>query len=99
MVVPKITYSLYSQAIPGMVDVSERHGYQLLICQTDDSYEKEVRQVQSLLSSRVSGIILSVSANTTQFDHLHRIQNKNVPLVLFNRDCEEINCSKVTIDK
>ena len=98
VVVPKITYSLYSQAIPGMVDVSERHGYQLLICQTDDSYEKEVRQVQSLLSSRVSGIILSVSANTTQFDHLRRIQSKNVPLVLFNRDCEEINCSKVTID-
>ncbi|GAB3925639.1 LacI family DNA-binding transcriptional regulator [Larkinella terrae] len=98
VVVPKITYSLYAQAIPGMVDVSERYGYQLLICQTDDSYEKEVRQVQSLLSSRVSGIILSVSASTTQFDHLRKIQSKNVPLVLFNRDCEEINCSKVTID-
>ncbi|RRA97987.1 LacI family DNA-binding transcriptional regulator [Larkinella rosea] len=98
VLVPKITYSLYAQAIPGMAEVAERYGYQLLICQTDDSYEKEIRQVQSLLSSRVSGIILSLSANTTQFDHLRKIQSKKVPLVLFNRDCEEIACSKVIID-
>lgn len=98
VLIPKITYSLYAQAIPGMAEVAEQHGYQLLICQTDDHYEKEVRQVQSLLSSRVSGIILSLSANTAQFDHLRKIQSKNVPLVLFNRDCEEINCSKVIID-
>jgi DNA-binding LacI/PurR family transcriptional regulator len=97
-VVPKISYALYLQALPGMAEVAERHGYQLLICQTDDSYEKEVRQVHSLLSSRTSGIVLSMSANTTNYDHLYKIQRKNVPLVLFNRDCEEITCSKVLID-
>lgn len=98
VVVPKISYALYLQALPGMAEVAEKHGYQLLICQTDDSYEKEVRQIQSLLSSRTSGIVLSMSANTTNYDHLHKIQRKNVPLVLFNRDCEEITCSKVLID-
>ncbi|MCF0069102.1 LacI family transcriptional regulator [Dyadobacter sp. CY261] len=98
VVVPKISYALYLQAIPGMAEVAERHGYQLLICQTDDSYEKEVRQIHSLLSSRTSGVVLSMSANTTNYDHLLKIQRKNVPLVLFNRDCEEITCSKVLID-
>ncbi|WP_353720501.1 LacI family DNA-binding transcriptional regulator [Dyadobacter sp. 676] len=98
VVVPKISYALYLQAIPGMAEVAEKHGYQLLICQTDDSYEKEVRQIHSLLSSRTSGIVLSMSANTTNYDHLLKIQRKNVPLVLFNRDCEEITCSKVLID-
>lgn len=98
VVVPKISYALYLQAIPGMAEVAEKHGYQLLICQTDDSYEKEVRQIHSLLSSRTSGVVLSMSANTTNYDHLLKIQRKNVPLVLFNRDCEEITCSKVLID-
>jgi len=98
VVVPKISYALYLQAIPGMAEVAERHGYQLLICQTDDSYEKEVRQIHSLLSSRTSGVVLSMSANTTNYDHLLKIQRKNVPLVLFNRDCEEITCSKVLTD-
>ncbi|GGM88274.1 LacI family transcriptional regulator [Dyadobacter beijingensis] len=98
VVVPKISYALYLQAIPGMAEVAERHGYQLLICQTDDNYEKEVRQIQGLLSSRTSGVVLSMSANTTNYDHLLKIQRKNVPLVLFNRDCEEITCSKVLID-
>ena len=98
VVVPKISYSLYSQAIPGMADVAEKHGYQLLICQTDDNYEKEVRQIQTLLSSRTSGIVLSPAANNTSIEHLLKVQRKNVPLVLFNRDCEEIACSKVMID-
>lgn len=98
VVVPKISYALYLQAIPGMAEIAEKHGYQLLICQTDDSYEKEVRQIHSLLSSRTSGVVLSMSANTTNYDHLLKIQRKNVPLVLFNRDCEEITCSKVLID-
>ncbi len=40
VVVPKISYALYLQAIQGMAEIAEKHGYQLLICQTDDSYEK-----------------------------------------------------------
>lgn len=98
VVVPKLSYTLYLQAIPGMAEVAEKHGYQLLICQTDDNHEKEVRQVQTLLSSRTSGIVLSPSANNSSVEHLLKVQRKNVPLVLFNRDCEEISCSKVLID-
>ncbi|CAG4990078.1 HTH-type transcriptional regulator DegA [Dyadobacter sp. CECT 9275] len=98
VVVPKISYALYLQAIPGMAEIAEKNGYQLLICQTDDNHEKEVRQIQTLLSSRTSGIVLSPSANSTSVEHLLKVQRKNVPLVLFNRDCEEIICSKVIID-
>ena len=98
VVVPKISYALYLQAIPGMAEIAEKNGYQLLICQTDDNHEKEVRQIQTLLSSRTSGIVLSPSANNTSVEHLLKVQRKNVPLVLFNRDCEEIICSKVIID-
>ncbi|GAA4399765.1 hypothetical protein GCM10023187_12150 [Nibrella viscosa] len=55
VIVPKISYPLYSQAITGIETVVEREGYQLLICQSGAVYEKEVRQVQSLLSFRVAG--------------------------------------------
>jgi DNA-binding LacI/PurR family transcriptional regulator len=98
VIVPKISYPLYADAISGMESVAEAEGYQLLICQSNEDYQKEIRQINSLISSRVSGIILSVSAHTTQYDHLLRIQSKNIPFVLFNRDCEQITCSKVLID-
>jgi DNA-binding LacI/PurR family transcriptional regulator len=98
VIVPKISYPLYADAISGIEATAEAHGYQLLICQSNEDYQKEIKQINSLITSRVSGIILSVSANTTQYDHLLRIQHRNIPFVLFNRDCEQVNCSKVLID-
>lgn len=98
VIVPKISYPLYAEAISGMEAVAESEGYQLLICQSNEDYLKEIKQINSLIASRVSGIILSVSAHTTQYDHLKKIQSKNIPFVLFNRDCEQITCSKVLID-
>jgi DNA-binding LacI/PurR family transcriptional regulator len=98
VIVPKISYRLYADAISGMEAVAEAEGYQLLICQSNEDYQKEIKQINSLIASRVSGIILSVSAHTTQYDHLLRIQSRNIPFVLFNRDCEQITCSKVLID-
>lgn len=98
VIVPKISYPLYADAISGMEAVAEAEGYQLLICQSNEDYQKEIKQINSLIASRVSGIILSVSAHTTQYDHLLRIQSRNIPFVLFNRDCEQVICSKVLID-
>jgi DNA-binding LacI/PurR family transcriptional regulator len=98
VIVPRISYRLYADAISGMEAVAEAEGYQLLICQSNEDYQKEIKQINSLIASRVSGIILSVSAHTTQYDHLLRIQSRNIPFVLFNRDCEQITCSKVLID-
>lgn len=98
VVVPKILYPLYGQAITGIESIVEKHGYQVVISQTQESYEKEVAQLKSLLAFRVSGIILSISAYTTHYDHLQKVINRNIPLVLFNRDCQEITCSKVLID-
>lgn len=98
VIVPKISYPLYADAISGMEEVVEAEGYQLLICQSNEDYQKEIKQINSLIASRVSGIILSVSAHTTQYDHLLRIQSRNIPFVLFNRDCEQLTCSKVLID-
>ncbi len=98
VIVPKISYPLYADAISGMEAVAEAEGYQLLICQSNEDYHKEIKQINSLIASRVSGIILSVSAHTTQYDHLLRIQSRNIPFVLFNRDCEQVTCSKVLID-
>ncbi|WP_028521911.1 LacI family DNA-binding transcriptional regulator [Runella limosa] len=98
VVVPKILYPLYALAITGIEDIITQHGYQVVICQTQESYAKEVEQIKRLLSFRVSGIILSISAYTTQYEHLYKVIRKNTPLVLFNRDCQEVECSKVLID-
>lgn len=98
VIVPKLSYHLYAMAISGIEEVVEQKGYHLLICQTNESYKKEVEILKEFNAIRPAGFIISLASQTQNFDHLKQLQNKSVPLVLFNRDCEEIKASKVIID-
>lgn len=98
VIVPKLSYHLYAMAIGGIEEVSEKEGYHLLICQTNESYEKEVAILREFNAIRPAGFLISLASHTKQFSHLSQLQKKNIPLVFFNRDCSEINAPKVTID-
>jgi len=98
VIVPKLSYHLYAMAISGIEDVLRNEGFHLMICQTNESYEKEVAILKEFNAIRPAGFLISLSSETTNFDHLRQLQKKEVPLVLFNRDCHEIDASKVIID-
>jgi len=98
VIVPKLSYHLYAMAISGIEEVVEKEGFHLMICQTNESYEKEVAILKEFNAIRPAGFLISLSSKTTNFDHLRQLQKKEIPLVLFNRDCHEIEASKVIID-
>jgi len=98
VIVPKLTYHLYAMVISGIEEVVEKKGFHLMICQTNESYEKEVAVLKEFNAIRPAGYLISLASGTSDFNHLKQIQRKQIPLVLFNRDSEEINCSKVIID-
>ena len=50
------------------------------------------------MSAQVAGIIISISRETTSYDHLKKVMDKSKPLVLFDRTAESINTSSVAID-
>lgn len=98
VIVPKLTYHLYAMVISGIEEVLEQEGYHLMICQTNESYLKEVAILKELNAIRPAGYLISLASETSDFEHLSQLRRKNIPLVLFNRDCEEIDCPKVIID-
>lgn len=98
VVVPKLSYYLYAQAISGMEEVAEQFGYNIIICQTDESLAREQAIVQELLSTRIAGFIISLSSATIDFEHFAKIKRRKVPLVFFNRECEDIHTDRVIID-
>ena len=73
-------------------------GYSLLITQTQESYERELINIQNLSRGQVEGIIISLSRETVNLDHLTRLQRRGIPLVFFDRDSDEIHASKVMVD-
>lgn len=98
VIIPDITIPFFASAIRGIQEVASAAGYNVMICQSSESEETEKNNTQALLSSRVAGLIVSVSGQTRNFDHFRNVQRRGVPLVFFDRVCEDIEASKVLVD-
>jgi LacI family transcriptional regulator len=98
IIVPTIDRSFFSSVVRGIEEVAKTKNYNVMICQSYDSYEKEVATVEALLNSRVDGIILSICKETENFDHLNKVTAKGIPLVIFDRGNDQLEVSQVVIN-
>jgi DNA-binding LacI/PurR family transcriptional regulator len=98
VVVCEIANSFFSQAINGIESVAYNAGYNVIITQSNESYEREVINVKHLASRSVDGIIISISSETTDFSHLKELRDKGMPIVFFDRIVADIQTHKVTSD-
>jgi DNA-binding LacI/PurR family transcriptional regulator len=98
VIVPEIKHDFFSSAISGIETVAYRAGYTIIVCQSNESYEREVVNTNALMHHRVAGVIVSISQNTINGDHFLDLIKRKIPLVFFDRVCEEIAASKVVID-
>lgn len=98
VIIPSFTIPFYSYAISGIQGKADSEKYDVLICQSNESYQKELSCLETLLSSQVDGIILSLSRDTGDYFHLQQLVEKSIPIVLFNRVAYTLKLSKVTVD-
>lgn len=98
VIVPEIVHFFFSTVLAGIQDEAEAENYNLIICHSNESYEREVKSVETLLDARVCGILASQSKSTALFDHFQEVLDNNVYLVFFDRICTGINTDKVVVD-
>ena len=98
VIVPEITSHFFASCISGIQDVANTRGYNVMICQSNESLELEKANIRTLVSSQVDGLLISLSRETNQFDHLYDLYNREINFVLFDRVHEEIPVSKVTFN-
>ncbi len=98
IIVPEITSHFFSSIITGIQDIIEDTIYNVIICQTDESYEKEVTITENFLKIGIDGLLVSPSSTTSNIDHFKKIQDRGVPIVVFDRDCPGLNADKVLVD-
>jgi len=68
------------------------------VCQSNESYEREVLNTNVLMHHRVAGVVVSISQNTKSGEHFQDLLRRKIPLVFFDRVCDDIVASKVVID-
>src|SRR4030043_32239 len=98
VIVPEIVHYFFSTVISGIEDLAYDSDYHVMFCQSNELYEREVKAVETLLSSRVDGILVSLSKMTNDFTHFRKIMKAGIPLVFFDRICDELETDRVIVD-
>ncbi|SFH40212.1 LacI family DNA-binding transcriptional regulator [Pedobacter insulae] len=98
VIVPHINQNFFADVIAGLEEVTYQQGYNLIICQSNESYTREVESVNTLINQHVSCIIISVSADFEDDSHLRNILAQGIQLIQFDRVADNLETFKVVND-
>lgn len=101
IIIPMADRNFFASIIRGIEEVVNDSGYNVIICQSNDSTEKEKSNINTLLESQVDCIMASYAKSTTDFNHYKEIIDREVPLILFDRlheSLESLDVDAVVID-
>ncbi len=97
VIVPNLDYMMATM-VKGIDEVALEAGYTVMVCQSNESFGREMVNTRRLLDSLVDGFIVSVSSETKVFDHFKKIQQKKMPMVVFDRVSSDLIAPKVKLD-
>ena len=98
IIVPEFETSFFPQVVIGAQELASKYGYNVIVSQSNEKFETEVANTKVMLASQVDGILVSISKETRSYEHLKIFQRKGIPMVLFNRVCDELIVPKVVIN-
>lgn len=95
VVVPEVSDSFFSSAIDGIEEITQERGYHVIVYLSHEDIEREKSIVREFTNRRVDGVLMSVAANGVSNEHLHDLIEQKIPVVFFDRTCEEIKTASV----
>ncbi|MFM1753534.1 MAG: hypothetical protein RLZZ236_473 [Bacteroidota bacterium] len=101
VIIPNILNSFFAKVFSGIEKVADEKGYNVIMCISNESLEKEAHTLEMLSNGTIDGFILSVSEEAQKqnnYDHFKEIINDGTPIVMFDRIAEGIDCDKVVVD-
>lgn len=98
VVVCEVANNYFSQAINGIESIAYNSGYHVIITQTHESAAREAANIQHLLSRHVDGLLISLSAETTDTSEYKYLLDKGFPIVFFDRIAPNIHTHQVKIN-
>ncbi|MDC6385071.1 LacI family DNA-binding transcriptional regulator [Muricauda sp. SK9] len=101
VVIPDIVHHFFTTVIRGIEKYANARGYNVIVCLSEESFDKEVINMEMLANGSIDGFIMSLSSETQQkgdYNHLKEVTEQGIPVVLFDRITNEIDCDKVVID-
>tara|TARA_R110002033_G_scaffold60580_2_gene110855 strand:+ start:8472 stop:9491 length:1020 start_codon:yes stop_codon:yes gene_type:complete len=98
VIVPRTNSNFFSSVIEQMEAVLDKAGYNIIITQSNESFKKECKNIDTLLYTQVDGIIASMANETVDLSHYEKIKSNGIPLILFDRGENDLNVDYVGIN-
>lgn len=98
VLIPTVSNSFFAEVLNGIEDEASNKNYHVIISQTQESYKKELLNLEHLLRRSIDGVIASVSNETTDLSHFTTLIEKKFPVVFFDRVPDNITTHKIVVD-
>ena len=85
VILPELSEAFFSAAISGIEDTANKRNYTVLLAQSHDSEENEKKLVAKMRNQRVDGLLISITKNTSSYEHFETLRKSNIPVVFFDR--------------
>lgn len=85
VILPELSESFFSSAVNGIEDAANKRNYTVLLAQSHDNEETERKLVAKMKNQRVDGMLISITKNTSSYDHFEILKKSNIPVVFFDR--------------
>ena len=98
VIVPRLNSYFMSTVIAGIESVANREGYNLIISQSSESFDKELGSAKTMFNNRVDGLLVSLAYDTEDLHHFEPFFKRKIPLIFFDRVIDHENCTRILID-
>jgi LacI family transcriptional regulator len=98
LIVPNINHSFFSDIISQLTDLAFQKGFVISVFQSNEKYLQEKEIVSTIIKHNFAGVIVSIAKDTINSDHFAVLKKVGIPLVFFDRVCENINTPKVLVN-
>ncbi|WP_250433196.1 LacI family DNA-binding transcriptional regulator [Hanstruepera flava] len=101
IIIPEIVHHFFSKVIRGIELVANKQGYNVIVGLSNESFDKEVINMEMLANGSIDGFILSISKETLlqqDYHHFNETISQGMPIVMFDRVINDIKCDKVIVD-
>jgi DNA-binding LacI/PurR family transcriptional regulator len=98
VIVPTIRNDFFSAVISGIEEVAYARGFNTVVCQSNEDSSRETIHINTLISNRVAGVLISVAQTTESVSSLTSLAEQGIPLVFFDRTCQGVEAGSVVVD-
>ena len=85
VILPQIKHYFFASVLSGVERAAVAAGYNIMVAQSNEEYEREVSIIESFRKAKVCGVIASLAKGTMDYTHFRRLVEEEVPLVFYDR--------------